>query len=436
MSLEDIVSVTITKESAQIDRASFGTILIASYHTHGADRIVEYTASSMLKGMVANGFATTEPAYLAAVKALSQQPRVSKIKIGRLLTAWNQTLKIVPTVANTTIYAGTINALPWTFTSDGSATLAEICTGIATAIDLLAGITATGVSGTDVIVSVTAAGTLMNFDQAGTAGAYTLDDVTADTGLATDLNTLRALDADWYGLLLDSPSAVRNLTAASWAETQRVLFAASSADRNTSATSISDDSHALSLARTGVFYHPDANAFPAAAAMGVVFPYDPGTATWKFKTLANVRIPTAAEQSATVESALKLLKANVYSKVGGIGIVSEGTSASGEYLDITQGIDYLTARMTEAVFALLAATPKLPYTDKSGDRIRSVMDGVLRDCVNRGILADDPKYTITIPLVSSQSVENRAARIFDGIKFSGRLAGAIHSLDIDGSLSV
>jgi hypothetical protein len=194
--------------------------------------------------------------------------------------------------------------------------------------------------------------------------------------------------------------------------------------------------HALSFARSGLWYHPDADAFVGAGVMGAVFPYDPGAATWKFKTLAGISIPTVAQQNATTKSALKAFKANYYESVGGVGMTTEGVTASGEFYDITQGIDYVHARMTENVFALLKSAPKLPYEDVSGDRIRSVMDGVLKDAQDKTILARDPAPVISIPTVASQQTADRNARFFPGITFSARLSGAIHAVDIDGQVNV
>lgn len=431
MSLSDIVNVVISKEAASISRASFGTILVAAHHTHNVDRVREYSGSSILADMVADSFAVTEPAYKIVSKILSQSPHVSKVKIGRLTTAWNQTIKIVPTVANTTIFSGVMNALPWTFTSDGTATLAEICTGIAAAIDALAGITATVTdTNTTVTAVVTATDTLMNFSAPTGAGVFSFEDITADTTLGADLLACRAADVDWYGLVIDCPSHTRNLTAAAFAEADTVVFAASSADYLFDATSIYDDLHALSYARTGVFYHPDADAHPGAAAMGVVFPYDPGAATWKFKTLSGVSIPVV---SATIQGLLKAFKSNYYIAVSGKGITTEGVTASGEFIDITQAIDYIHARMSEAVFALLVSAPKLPYDDVTGDRIRNTMEGVLKDAQDRLLIGD---YTITMPLVAAQTAGDRAARRLSGIEFDARLLGAVHAASIHGTLSL
>ncbi len=46
-----------------------------------------------------------------------------------------------------------------------------------------------------------------------------------------------------------------------------------------------------------------------------------------------------------------------------------------------------------------------------------------------------PAYEVTAPLVADQSANDRADRYFPGIEFIGRLASAIHTVDIQGSLT-
>jgi hypothetical protein len=64
---------------------------------------------------------------------------------------------LTPTVANSTVYSGTVDGVAWTFTSDSSATLAEVLAGIAAAITAVSGAT---VANTGTAVTVTRDGWL------------------------------------------------------------------------------------------------------------------------------------------------------------------------------------------------------------------------------------------------------------------------------------
>jgi hypothetical protein len=437
MALSDIVNLTITKASAQLLRASFGIPLIASFHTKWVDRVRTYKASAMLSTLVTEGFATTDPTYLAAAALLSNTPKPSVVKIGRRDTTWTQTVEIVPAVASSTVYNGTVDGLAWTFTSDSSATLAEICTGIAAAITALAGVTADGTSATKVVVTGDAAATLHDFAFGSGAGSYSFSDQTVGTGIAADLAVLRGVDKKFYGLVLDAKGEPAIKAAAGWAETDRVIFASDSADSlqldPASTTDLAYDLKVLGYARTAHFYHPNYTTFMGAAIMGNVFPDDPGSATWKFKFSSGAGGYTISDNA---KDALAAKNTNYYDEIAGSFITTEGVTPSGEFVDITQGIDWLHSTMGEDVFAAVKAQRKLPMEDSSGDIIRSAMEGVGARAQDRKILALDPPFVVDIPLIASLSEVDRAARLFSGITFSGRMAGGIHKLDIAGTLSV
>lgn len=81
--LDDIVKVTITKESSAIDRLGFATPAFVTEHTNFAERLKVYEGSEILTDIVGDGFATTDPAYKMAAAAVSQTPRLSRIALGR-----------------------------------------------------------------------------------------------------------------------------------------------------------------------------------------------------------------------------------------------------------------------------------------------------------------------------------------------------------------
>src|ERR1700690_4369407 len=78
--LDNIVNVSITVTSAAPTRGNFGTPAIYAYHTHNTDKIRTYFDTA---GMVADGFATTEPAYLMASSILEQSPHSPTFKVIR-----------------------------------------------------------------------------------------------------------------------------------------------------------------------------------------------------------------------------------------------------------------------------------------------------------------------------------------------------------------
>ncbi len=439
MAIEDIVSVTITTETARVSRAGFGTPLIAAFHALWPERVRSYTSSSVLSTLIDEGFSTSSPAYLAAAAIVSQSPRPKTLKIGRRSEgAWTQIVRITPTSAvNDAVYAVSVNGTTRSYTADGSATLAEICTGLAAAISLDTGVTASGASGTHIDVTSDNTLTLHTFAYVvGNEKNFSILDVTAEQNIATDLNLIRAADGDWYGLVIDSPSSAEIADAAAWAETQRVIFVPQSADTDVLSSSTTDlfsDLQDLSYARTIPLYHHVQNSYAGAGWLGLMLTYTPGQATWAFKSIAGSAVSTLSE---TEISNLKAKSANYYTTIGGVPITMDGVSSGAEFADITVFVDWLRARLTERIFALLVNLAKLPYTDASVDLVRSEILAQLQQGIAVGGLADDPAPVVDAPLVSEVSAQDRAARLLPDITFTARLAGAIHSIDIRGNLTV
>src|SRR3972149_2236792 len=130
MSLADIVSVSISTATVVPSRVGFGTPLIFDFHTRFAELARVYTS---LAGMVADGFLTTDGAHRMATKIFSQNPKVKQVIVGRMTTAPSKTVRFTPVVQNSKLYSMTFSTpggdATVTFTSDASATAAEISAG-------------------------------------------------------------------------------------------------------------------------------------------------------------------------------------------------------------------------------------------------------------------------------------------------------------------
>lgn len=147
MSLSDIVNVTITRVSSAVTRQGFSTPCILAYHQRWTSGRVHSYAS--LDEMVADGFTPDDTAYKIAAALWSQPNPPATIKVGRRANAFTKSVRLTPTAVNATVYAVACEGLSASYTSDSSATVAEICTGLAAAINALAdvdAIIATGAS--------------------------------------------------------------------------------------------------------------------------------------------------------------------------------------------------------------------------------------------------------------------------------------------------
>ena len=433
--LADIVSVVISRGTAQISRASFGVPMIATSHTQWSDRFRTYSSVSMLVTLVSEGFAVGSPTYLMAQAMLSQTPRPARIMVGRLDGSWTQQITLTPTLGVTgTVYSGRVNNQPWSHTQLAGATLATVCTAIASAIGALSGVTATGASGTSVVVTASAARTLIDCVSTSVAGTYTIADTTAAGTIAADLATLRAGDSTWYGLVTDRRSAAAIAAISTWADAQRVLYCADTSDSAVTDPASTTDVAAANSAkkRTMVFAHPYCASVQFGAAMlGTMLPFAPGSATWAHKSPAGV---PDAKFSDSQQAAALAKKANIITTVAGITDTQWGQTGT-DFADNVQAEDWVTATLQEDVYAFLRSAPKIPYTDRSVARLVEVIRAALQRGVQRDVVVDG-SIVIDAPLVANVSPTDRANRLLPDVYFAFRLTGAGHTTTITGLVSL
>lgn len=437
MSLDNHVSVTITKEIASLTRAGFGVPLIAAYHTVSDDRVLTYEAATALAAMVSDGFSVDSGAYLCAQALLSQDPRVSTLKIGRRASAPVETVRVTP--RNTTVgfvYSFRVDGTEITYTVLGDDTVALIIDALQPQIDALAGV-ACADNTTHATITTPGTGDLCSVVSYLRDEDLLLENLTADPGLAADLAAIEAEDAAWYGLLLDSNSPAEILVAAAFAEARKIQFSCSVYDSECRRSTVTDDVlsqlSAAGYTRTVPIYSENALQYAGAAWMGNRFPHDPGSDTWAYKTLGGV---TVSPLRASERSAILAKGANVYTQVAGVSVTYPGVSAEGEYADITRFIDWLHARMQEDIFGELVARQKIPYTDAGAAILVNRVQARLDDGVDVGGLSPDPRPVATSKKVAEMSPVDRANRVGPDITFRGHLAGAIHTVGVIGTVAV
>ncbi|MBC3540658.1 DUF3383 family protein [Rufibacter sediminis] len=259
---------------------------------------------------------------------------------------------------------------------------------------------------------------------------------TAEETWTQALQAMVNYDNDWYGLATESIDAADIVEIATFVEARTKLYIARSSDADIRTTDDDDVASDLQLAehdRTAILSHSlAASQYADAAWLGNCLVRDPGSQTWKFKTL-NTITPDALTATAKDNALGK--SANVYERVAGVNITQDGTVASGEYIDIMRGIDWLTARIKERIFTRMVNSPKIPYTNAGIAVIETAVREQLDIAVAQGLIAPEPPYTVTVPDVLDTDDIDRAHRILRNVNFKARLAGAIHYAEIRGTVS-
>jgi hypothetical protein len=181
-------------------------------------------------------------------------------------------------------------------------------------------------------------------------------------------------------------------------------------------------------------YHPKANSqFPGAAWAGRCLPLDPGSITWKFMTLSGVDY---IDFTATEQGYITAKDCNNYVRIAGISMTQEGVTSSGEFIDVVRGIDFIRARLQEYIFGLLARANKIPFTNAGIAAVEAEVRAVMQLGISQSILTADPAPVVQAPKASEVSTNDKAARLLPDVTFTGYLAGAIHAVQVSGTISV
>lgn len=445
MSLDDIVNIQISSQTASVSRAGFGYGLILGVHQKTLNRVDWYNKSDWSTAMVADGYATTDPIYLAAQRYFAQNPSPTKVAVGRVQA--DQLTVTIEAVQNSTQYGFTIECgtpgspTQVTFTSDADATQTEIADGLVASANGGAEasyITASNVGDDVQIVLDGDDPMVVVLNQ-----SPTLMEISDPEGTVEDLDTALAAivleDSDWYGICAVDRTAAQVQKVMDWVEAQVKIFVTASADSNiinqafgVDNTSIAYYCHNNSFARSMVLYSGDAATdYPDAAWLGKCLPKDAGSITWAFKTLAGI----SADTLTSTQRGHALDKyANVYETVAGVSITQFGTTGANEYMDITRGVDWLRATMQEDIYTKLVNLDKIPYTDKGIASIESSVRKALEAGIDRNFIASIT--SITTPAAADVSAANKAARLLQDVEFTALLAGAIHEIEVQGVVTV
>lgn len=438
----EIVDVQIVVSAAGIERVGFGTMLIMS---NEANTVQGPTAArySSVSEMTSAGFSATGVTVLAATAYFSQQFKPTEIVVGKRANSTVMSRRLTPIPVADTLYRVTINGTNFDFTSDATPTVAEITAGLETAIN----------AGSEP-VTATDNTTSLDLDADNAGEIFTLeidrllitqDDLTPDPGVAADLATIRtAADGDdsWYGVILDHAGTLEQEALSGAIQSIPKLFIPVSADDDivsNTAGNLAETLNDLALNRTGgAFHHTKPHQFPNAALFGRQLPQDPGSSTFKFKTLVGVEPVTYGTTEITN---LQANNANFYRTVKGRNITCDGKLAGGVngFLDVTWGVDFLTARMEENIFAKLVTLEKVPFSDRGIGIVESEVRAVLALGVANDIILPDSEDTpivVQAPRASEVSSVDKANRLLPDVTFSAFLAGAIHNVQVQGTLIV
>lgn len=259
-----------------------------------------------------------------------------------------------------------------------------------------------------------------------------------DDSIPTTLDSIVAAHSDFYIFMITERDKVNMHVAGDWALSNEKIFIGCSSDL----TSLDGRSNI----REAYLIHDDAASFQEANWVGMCIPKDPGTITWNWKAPIGAK---SCSYSLTQLNAIRNGHGQTICTRAGIIYVNEGITTGGEFIDVIQARDYVKARLGEALFALMVKSAKVPFDNDGIAQIESALRAVFKTCGQKGIIAkvvseadqaesDEGAYqfTVKVPERSEVPENSRSARTLSGIKFRFILAGAIHKVTVDGTITV
>lgn len=458
MDLNTIIPVTISVGSPSITRLGFGEPGIFGYVPTtvipASSRTKRYSTSTGLADLVADGFATTDPVYLAAQAVAAQTPRPPTFKV----LCGRETVTHDFDITPTTFAAG--ETIEVTLTKGGvSRTYTRTAAGVslaaeATAIAALFEADASGwgaagsvefvSAGVGDVVQVRAVvpGAGENdvwYVSARTNCTYT--DQSADRGIAAEMTAILAADSDWYMLIpADAFGAAELALLATSVQgaTNKTMCAMSQDAAVIAGTGIGATLVAADRTRTMMTYSgASLGTYLSGGIAGRFLPEDPGSEAWMYKSISG---PTPDMLTTSESSLAHADYTNTYEgiSVGGVTVVNGNlykgwTCGSSEtFIDQIRLIDALVFEVQSRVLALFRASRKVPYTDKGIGQIKGAVLAAIRAFQPNGFVTGSE--FCEVPAAADISAIDKAARTLPDVVFGATLSGAIATVTIAGTL--
>lgn len=448
--IDRIIKVDISLNTAGISSEGFSTMMVCGPHANSLERVLSITDVDELLEL---GFKSTDGIYQAASDAFAQTPSPSVVKIGR----WQcDTVKVKATkVAQELEYALTIKYYDEKFqtqqfeakyTSEAEETADTILTKLKEAFELVDAkhLFTYSVVSEELVIKASDANTSF-IVEVGTNTEISLVEPAQKIDVAQNMSKICDADNDFYGIVCTDRSDATVLAMAEWVEAHTKMYGVSlSNEAVKNAESKEDIASQLvnkNYFRTYWFYHELTDEYPEAGIMARCFAVLPGGETWANKQIAGVTVDLLTE---TEYNAITAKNGNTFEKFRNVAITQNGKVAAGEWIDVIRFRGWLVETIQTEEFSMLINRDKLPFTDKGIALVKNTLNSVLALGTKRGGIAeteyDDNKnpnhgYYIDVPLASNISANVKAQRVLQDVKFTARLAGAIHAVEIVGSLT-
>ena len=250
------------------------------------------------------------------------------------------------------------------------------------------------------------------------------------TGLAT------VITKGWRQLVVASAGTEEESTFAEIAAyiettTDKMYFA--------SVSDLSDVTAAMKdYNRTIVMYYTDeTEVCPEAALVGETAGKAAGSFTYKNQVLKKLN---PLELTTVQIAAAHAKNCCTFVTTAGDNVVTEGKVLSGEYADIVDSKDYIISQLEYQLQKTLNSSDKISYDNNGISLLENVCVNVLQDAYNNNIIATNAEgtadYAVQFEPRENTKAEDRKARKYVEGRFNFSLLGAIHEIEVTGTIEI
>ncbi len=455
--INQVVVVNVTKTTAAVTRAGFGTPM-GVHQVPVSIQPNRFALYSTVQEMIDAGFVATDNAVIWAGIVKSQNPAPQRFAIGRRGEGTAQVDTVSITAADAGTWSITIDTVVFSYVAGALDTTTTIATALQQAVN--AGVPAP----VDVIVSaVTASAFTITARVPGTlfvnggivlggAGTGTFVNTTPNAAAEVMSTALTAINTenstDWFILTIESREDADISAAQTFIAPLDKIAVCQSSDPDARAgtpSNIFDTIQALSPTDFNMYWHDDDREYMDAGVAGILGAADldaaGGAITLNAKQI--VGIPTDNLTTAEITNIAgdgennSGFGGNVYVEIASRGAILYGKSAEGEFTDVETTILWTKARVGEAVFGVIATTPtKVPYDIGGINAVGGAVLGVLNTGVPIGHFTADVPPTVTLPSAADISINDKNTRVLRNVVGNAKLAGAIHKAFVQVNVSV
>lgn len=166
--------------------------------------------------------------------------------------------------------------------------------------------------------------------------------------------------------------------------------------------------------------------------------YTPGSETWAFKSLSLIT-PGEFSNTDTMDANCE----NYYVCIAKKNVTQGGKVLGDEWIDTIRFRDWLKNKIQMNCFNVFVLNTKVAFTDGGISLLENATISALKEGRTNGGIADDsydednnkvPGYTTSFPLAASISAAQKKSRNLKDAKWTAVLAGAIHCIELKGTL--